>query len=381
MPTTGATTGATSTGTTSGAATSGGATSGTVAGSTSSGTTGTMGTTGGSNSDACAVAGADVYISPSGSDGSGDGSASNPWASLGYADLHAPSGATIHAAPGSYAAAETTQSNRRFVSDTLWAAKVVATASGLAVWQCTGSDVDIDGFDVSGSADVGIYLAGDHDRAIHDYIHDLPATGCEPEPGGGVLIGEGTSADEAIGNEIFDVGDSSVSCPLWPGIDAAGSGSLIANNLVFLSSGFGLAAADTAASVTFVNNTVFANAGGGIEIVGLAEGGGSMRVVNNIVYRNGVGDGGLGGGGIVDPLHGGGADTFVDNLALFAGYSGDAGGDYSLALNSPALGNGTDAGAPPDDFLGAARPGVDGIDLGAYQSGSNAPSWPFCPTE
>ena len=54
----------------------------------------------------------------------------------------------------------------------------------------------------------------------------------------------------------------------------------------------------------------------------------------------------------------------------------DGSGDYHLAAASPAIGAGTQTGAPRIDFDGYVRPQTK-LDIGPYQEGSGEPIWPW----
>jgi hypothetical protein len=54
----------------------------------------------------------------------------------------------------------------------------------------------------------------------------------------------------------------------------------------------------------------------------------------------------------------------------------DGSGDYHLTAASPAIGAGTQAGAPPIDFDGHFRP-ASKPDIGPYQAGSGERVWPW----
>src|SRR5439155_27001041 len=100
-----------------------------------------------------ATSGSNYYVSPTGSDSS-DGSASSPWATMGHADSIVGPGATVHVAPGVYAASINTYTSGTasarivYVSDVKWGAKVIGTND--STWSNWCDYLDMLDFDVTG---------------------------------------------------------------------------------------------------------------------------------------------------------------------------------------------------------------------------------------
>ncbi|MFL5811953.1 MAG: DUF1565 domain-containing protein, partial [Bdellovibrionia bacterium] len=109
----------------------------------------------------------DLYVSPAGSD-SNSGTQSAPFKTITRASQSASAGTTVHVAAGTYnvsapslgdsgirtATSGTASAHIRFVSDPKNRAKIVMSGTGIA-WNSTGSYVDIDGFEITGSGRLG----------------------------------------------------------------------------------------------------------------------------------------------------------------------------------------------------------------------------------
>src|SRR6185437_9403006 len=152
-------------------------------------------------------------------------------------------------------------------------------------------------------------------------------------------------------------------------------------------------------NVVIANNLVFHNGEGGIVVgAGDAPGGviaDGMVVTNNIVVENGTWGAGW---AIVESGRVGTRNQYSNNIiwrnrrgiGLENGrdvrtmnsdprllrYASDGSSDYHLSPASPAIGAGTQAGAPPIDFDGRARSGST-TDIGPYRSHSGPPVWPW----
>src|SRR5438309_8240181 len=117
------------------------------------------------------AAATDYYVSTTGSDSSGNGSSSSPWATIAYASTKVGPGSTVHVAPGTYSgqfntdASGTSSAYITYVSDTKWGAKIAGGSS--STWSNHGAYVTIQGFDVTGPTGCceGLYTSG-HDTKI-----------------------------------------------------------------------------------------------------------------------------------------------------------------------------------------------------------------------
>jgi len=355
------------------------------------------------NSLSAAGAGRNLYVSAAGADSS-DGSATHPWATIQHAADQATPGDTIHVAPGSYASAVTTvasgtsSAHIRFLSDVKWGAKIVA-ASSYTAWENRGDYVDIEGFDISGGGNLGILNLGSFVRILGNHVHDIPAK-CSADGGAGIDHGNYAAHDnDTIGNLVHNIGDVNIACPRVHGIYHSNLRGHIWNNIAFNNQGYGIHLWHAPVNVVVANNLVFHNGDGGITVgAGDAPGGvtaDSMIVANNILIENGTWGAGW---AIVESGRIGMSNMYSNNIvwrnlrgiALENGhdtgtinadpqllrYINDGFGDYHLSAASPAIGAGTQTGAPPIDFDGHARSQTS-IDIGPYQSGSGAPVWPY----
>src|SRR5947209_12176020 len=120
----------------------------------------------------------DYYVSTSGSDSSGDGSAAHPWATIAYASTRIGPGAIVHVAPGTYTgsfntrASGTSSAYVTYISDTKWGAKIVAGSD--STWSNYGAYVAIQGFDVTGPTKKcceAIYTSGNATKIIGNNVH------------------------------------------------------------------------------------------------------------------------------------------------------------------------------------------------------------------
>src|SRR5437660_421532 len=140
------------------------------------------------------ASGSDYYVSTSGSDTLGDGSALNPWATIARAATVVGPCSTVHVAPGPYTgsfntnASGTSSAYITYISDTKWGAKIVAGSS--STWSNYGAYVTIQGFDVTGpksSCCEGIYTSGNATKIIGNDVHDTQsANGCKTTGGAGI---------------------------------------------------------------------------------------------------------------------------------------------------------------------------------------------------
>jgi hypothetical protein len=182
----------------------------------------------------------------------------------------------------------------RYVSTTKWGARIVGGGTEF-VWANHGNYVDIIGFDLSGTARIGILNMGSHNLIENNHVHHLKVSGgCTGLGGAGINNAnyEGTNAD-IIGNVVHDIGVPG-KCLGVHGIYMANGGGRVSHNLVYRTSAWGIHLWHAADRVLVANNTVFQNGsatmGGGIVVgVGDSPGGRIMtntRVINNIVYDN-----------------------------------------------------------------------------------------------
>ncbi len=340
------------------------------------------------------------YVSAGGSDATGDGSSSHPWATIAHAASEIGPGATVHVAGGTYQgsfqtyASGTSTARITYISDEKWGAKLVGAKR--STWANFGSYVDIVGFDVTGLGLNGLYIEGDHTRIIGNNVHNILNSTCPSMGGSGINL-NATNAD-AIGNFVHDNGPFPSPCGYVHGIYFLKAGGHAFNNISFRNAGYGIHLWHDASNIVIANNTLFKNLFGGVVI---GAGPGTMNdytvVINNIVYDNTR--------GITETGSTGAHNIFQNNLLYqntlrnyrlqngltltatvsadpqFVNYTGDASGDYHLRSSSPAIDAGTKNDAPQTDFDGVTRPQGRTWDIGAYEyvpaSARSAPLSPF----
>jgi len=350
-----------------------------------------------------AEAGRNWYVSMTGHD-SNTGTAEHPWATIQHAANQVTPGDTVHVAPGLYSSAVktlvsgTSSAHIRFISDVKWGAKIIALSSYTA-WENRGDYLDIEGFDITGDGNLGILNLGSFVRILGNHVHDIPAK-CTANGGAGIDQGEFAAHDnDTVGNIVHDIGDVNVACPRVQGIYHANLRGHVWNNIAFNNQGYGIHLWHAPVNVVVANNLVFHNGDGGILVgAGDAPGGviaDGMVVTNNILIENGTWGAGW---AIVESGQIGARNVYANNIAWrnrrgialenghdtgtinsdpkLLRYLNDGSGDYHLAAASPAIGAGTETGAPPIDFDGYARPAAK-PDIGPYQSGSGEPVWPW----
>lgn len=349
-----------------------------------------------------AAAPADLYVSPTGAD-TNAGTQAAPFRSIARAASAATPGVTIRVQPGTYAGGFRTNSSGtaeapiRYVSQVKHGAKIVPPASSASTfaWDNRGNYVEIDGFEVNGSATqagtkwmVGIYTGGSNGTVKNNYVHHIAKTAsCAGFASG---IGSDSyykgTANHVLANVVHDVGPAS--CALFMGIFIHTANSKVGNNLVYAISGTGIRMGHDASHEVVVNNTVFntdvgilVNGDGGY--IGVAPND-FTRVSNNIVYdtvRYGIQESGSTGtsnqyannlvyknGNYAYMLNNGlQASATVAAEPQFVNYLRAGGGDYHPAGSSPAVGKGLAADAIATDLDGKPRDASTGIDIGAYQ--------------
>jgi Right handed beta helix region/Protein of unknown function (DUF1565) len=344
---------------------------------------------------------ADLYVSAAGQDAN-SGSQGSPFRTITAASRHAQAGTVIHVAPGRYAGGFTTAASGaagapvHYLSDVRSGARIVPSTEAIAdmAWNNKGEYVIIDGFEVEGSDGgggspwrFGLYTSGAHSAIINCLVHHLgfPCT---------ALGGAGISGDsyyrgfdiDLVSNIVHDIGPDR--CAFVHGIYQTATG-VVANNLVYRTSGWGIHLWHDAHDVLIANNTIFNSSYGGIVVGAGNQVHGQPRadqitVANNIAFDNagiGIAEVGLTG---FDNLftnnlsYGNGRNwrlrtSQADKAAVradpaFIRYDRDGGGDYRLAAGSPAIDAGIAAYAPRTDLNGIPRPRDGRCDIGAFQA-------------
>lgn len=289
-----------------------------------------------------------LYVSASGSD-SADGSKEHPLASISRASKLAIAGTTVHVGPGTYreavvtSASGTASGRITYISDSEWAARIVAPVIVGFAWKNTGAFSDIIGFEIAGSSCIGIGLGASFQRAIDNNVHNA-AERCNDNPRSGAGIDDfdyTSEGDEILSNFVHDVGIGDPLCgqqnhDLIQGIYQANAGGRIYDNIAFNNCGDGISLWHGATRAVITNNTVVKNRGGGILIgsgdapcttAGCPEGDDFTIVRNNIVAYNG--NAVLKGWGIKEyaarPGTTGPHNQYSHNLSF-----GNNGGDFAL---------------------------------------------------
>ena len=365
------------------------------------------------------------YVSSSGSDSLGSGSASAPFATILKASQNARPGDTVMVEAGDYIGGFTTIASGTadapitYKSQTKWGARIVAASnnpSRTPAWTNGGSGSDgsvganviIDGFHIDGTTltsgtqyQIGIYCTGNNNTVQNCKVHDLSIA--DPNGGAGIEIDGyyGCSGGAILRNEIYNILPAGGTTPsLVHGVYMSGNGCLCADNLIInddITSWHGANALD------IINNTLIggigiligsgdvsdSNAGGGHYYTGGID---NCRVFNNIVYKGtayGIEEeADSSTGGLIGPnnqysnnlcfqcasgptlmVHGSPIDTLTSD-PLFVNPTMDATGDYHLTASSPALNAGIatlgNVNAPTIGLDGQTRP-IGIFDLGCYE--------------
>lgn len=354
----------------------------------------------------------ELYVAPDGLD-SNPGTRSAPLRTLARAARLVAPGTIVNVQPGTYHGGFRTDINGRsnarivFRAAEPWRARIVPPpVSGSDVaWDNRASYVDIEGFEVDGSAQtdgaqllgatastgkkwsVGIYSGGSYNRIAGNHVHHLAnAIACTTTEGAGIGVDSFYKGmhSEVTGNSVHDVGPPG--CRFVHGIYMNAPGS-IRNNIVYRVSGSGILLWHDAHDILVANNTVTQAE------TGILVGGGDFfhtkgpndhtRVVNNIAYDNRHGIAELGATGS--------NNSYRNNLVFhnqdgdwqlaqgmrhsgtvaaepgFVDYNRDGAPDFRLATNSPAIGKGLASDAGGADFFGKPRAAAGPVDIGAAQ--------------
>lgn len=350
----------------------------------------------------------ELFVAPDGLD-SNTGTSAAPLRSLARAAQLVTPGTVVNVLPGTYQGGFRTAvdglPDARIVyrSTERWGARIVPpqVSNSKSAWDNRASYVDIQGFDIDGSLQlgdtgqrwaIGIYNGGAYDRIAGNHVHDIATTlECGgSSSGAGIVVDsyfKGTDA-EVDGNSVHDIGTPG--CRRIQGLQGihVGTPAGIRNNIVYRVADAGIHLWHDAHNVVVANNTVAAS-GAGIVVggadfrhtkgpddhtqvynnivfdnrYGIAEQGATGRhnsYRNNLVFKNSEGDWRLAPGAA--PPSG-----TVAAEPLFVEYSREGTPDFRLAAQSPAIGRGLEQGADGPDFYGKMRSRAASVDIGACQ--------------
>jgi len=356
----------------------------------------------------------DFFVSLSGSD-SNDGSASAPWATMQHAANSVGPGATVFVADGVYGSSchgasaaivnigvsGTSAAPITFVSQNKWGAQLSGPVDCALGFNVTGSFIIIKNFDITGfgqASSTGIFLnSGTNHTVIGNRIHNIANIPSDTGNGQvGVFIQTGN--DVIDGNLIFAIGRTACisHCSLNNDhglyIDGAlgASSTTVQNNVIYGAMGWPIQFfPGTMDSMLVINNTLDGTLPpGSTRPAGCIVQGGVLtnsRIANNICYNPPGGtfvyemccgvsnpnsnvtlDHNITTTGLtIDVSSGTSQSANIVNASSSALFKNVGGGDYHLAVGSPAIGVGTSSGAPAVDFDGNAR--GSRIDAGAYE--------------
>jgi hypothetical protein len=342
----------------------------------------------------------DLYVSPNGAD-SNPGSASQPFRTIQQAAKVVKQSATVHVARGNYYGNITSNTSGtatariRFVSNSKWGAKIIGNGTE-ATWTNFGNYVDIVGFDISGSGRHGILNMASYTLVSSNHVHHLTVSGGCTGGGGAGIVNANYSGShgDIIGNVVHDIGVPG-ECNTVHGIYSSNLGGLIANNIVYRASSYGIHLWHAVRNAVIANNTVFANGsagmGGGI-VIGNGDAPGGVvldhtTVINNIVYKNPgasireycyarencigshnvIANNLVSANGSSVSLRVSSATAILQTDPQFVRFKANGKGNYHLKRTSPAVNQGRSASAPAYDMNNVARPRGSAVDIGAYE--------------
>jgi hypothetical protein len=312
----------------------------------------------------------ELWVAPDGLD-SNPGTRAAPLRSLARAARIVKPGTLVNVLPGTYYGGFRTVVNGLpnariwFRSLERWRARIVppAVSSTDTGWDNRASYIDIEGFEIDGSAQgpaapagagtrwtTGIYSGGSYNRILGNHVHDIAtAVRCTSAGGSGIGVDsyyKGTDS-EVIGNRVHDIGPPG--CRWMQGI-YVNTPATVRDNVVYRVAEAGIHLWHDANRVLVVNNTVVASN------TGIVVGGGDFyhtqgpndhtQVLNNIVFDNRY--------GILEQGKTGKHNSYRNNLV-----SGNRDADWRLA---PGMSHsGTLAGKPA--FKAYSREGTPDLRL------------------
>jgi hypothetical protein len=322
-----------------------------------------------------------LVVAPDGDDEAA-GTAVAPLRTIDGASRRAQPGMTVLVRAGTYtgdivtAADGTEQARIAYLAESA-AVKIVGTGANPGAWENDGDYVDIVGFDITGPNDDGLWSKGSHVRLMQNRVHHVPGN-CIYTANDDYSL---TDID-VLANVTWGCGEDELDHGIYIGHRLG----IVANNMSYRNSGFGIQCWHACDDVTIINNLVFGNPEGGIVIGGANDDGtpvDNSLVANNIVVDNGR-------EGIREGGDSGPDNRFVNNLLWdnerdrilvstgresgtivadpqFVAYRRQGSGDYHLQPTSPAVDTGTSDQAPPVAIDLAPRPLGRGYDVGIYE--------------
>jgi hypothetical protein len=327
-----------------------------------------------------AIDAAALVVALNGDDGA-EGTAAAPLRTIDAAAERAQPGDTVLVRTGTYEGdvhtrASGTESGRiAFVAESP-DTRILGAGGAAGAWENDGDYVDIMGFDISGPNEDGLFNRGSQVRLLKNRVHGVPGNCIYVQNSDYSL----TDVD-VLGNVTFDCGEDK----LDHGIYVTHQRGLVANNISYASTGYGIQCWHACNNIAIANNLVFDNQEGGIVIGGEDEdvSNGYSLVANNIAVDNGR-------EGIRESGESGDSNRFVNNLLWgndrdaiqinggeeegtivadpqFVNFQMDGSGDYRLEPSSPAVDSGVWDMGPRLAFDRAPRPQSSGIDVGPYE--------------
>jgi len=327
-----------------------------------------------------------IFVSPDGDDAN-PGTESAPVRSISQAAGMAQPGTQIVVADGTYEGSlktevsGTAEARIAFLAQNQGAARVVGDDSADIAWKNTGDHVDIVGFDISGPNVDGLTDGGSYVRIVDNRVHDFGTGNCITTANNDYDMHD----IDVIGNVAFGCGEDE----LDHGIYVSHTRGVVANNVAYGNSGFGIHCWHNCNELTISNNLVFDNPEGGI-VIGQGDGPnyGEVPADNFVVSNNIAVDNGRDGireSGATGPnneylnnilwdngtdrisLKTGTADGTIVGDPDFVNFQPDGSGDYRLQTGSPAVDAGVPTGAPVTAIDGTPRPQSKGVDIGIYE--------------
>jgi parallel beta-helix repeat protein len=261
-----------------------------------------------------------------------------------------------------------------------------------AGWYNTGNYVDIDGFEIyatmgsGGTLAYGIYNMSSNTRLINNKVHDINASPCKSW-GGAAIVSDGWESYrnvEISNNIVYNVGDYAGGCVYTHGIYHTTTGPIL-NNVAYRISGGGIHLWHAPRYNQILNNTVFNTKTWGI-VFGADPNHTSAPADNAIIANNIVYD--TSGVGMASTGYVGSNNIWTNNLVFknrvnwqlkngnkavntivsepgFVDYKRDGGGNCRLASGSPAIDAAAGKYATSTDLDGLRRDTRP--DLGAYE--------------